>query len=87
MSFDPLEIYSLAEAAAIMGVTEDFLIDLLVKAEQNKVIERQPERRLIGYNIAKLGKTYYRQIESEQHRLAFIRVRERDDELARERGL
>ncbi len=75
---DPLAIYDTAEAAEIVGVSNEFLVALIGKAVKQGVIKLQPGWKVRGCDISRLGKVYYNQFSAEQHAQAYLRVRERD---------
>jgi GH24 family phage-related lysozyme (muramidase) len=84
-TFDPLAEYDTAQAAAIMSVSEAFLLGLLKKAVPQNIVKIRPGWKIIGSDISRLGKVFHRQIEGEQHNQAFLRVRRRDEAALQER--
>lgn len=83
--FDPMAEFTTAQAAEIMGVSEEFLFGLLAKAVKQGIVKMRTGWKVAGSDISRLGKTYYRQIESAQHQAAYLRVRARDEAELHER--
>lgn len=78
---EPLAIYDTAEAAEIVGVSNEFLVALIGKAVKQGVIKLQPGWKVRGCDVSTLGKRYHNQFSTEQHAQAFLRVRARESGL------
>lgn len=83
---DPMAAYTFADAASLLGLSEQFLTNLIGKAVKQGVIKLQPGWKVLGSSLSRLGKVYHSSIETELHQQAYMRVRTRDEELAKERG-
>ena len=76
----PLEAYDIAEAATILGLSEQFLTELVGKAVKHGQIKLQPGFKVLGSSLSRLGKLYHSQIERNLHEMAFLRIQRRDAE-------
>jgi hypothetical protein len=87
-TLDPMATYTFADAATLLGLSEQFLTGLIGRAVKAGYIKLQPGFTVLGSSLSRLGKVYHASIETELHRMAFMRVRARDAEeaLERERG-
>lgn len=77
-TLDPLATYDTASAASMVGVSETFLLKMISRAIQQKVIQPLKDWKIAGSDLTKLGKTYWSAFQSEQSHQAFLRVRERE---------
>ncbi len=84
-ALEPNTAYDTAEAAQILGLSEEFLVGLIGRAVKHGQIKLQPGWKVLGSDLSRLGKVYHSQIESELHKQAYLRVQKRDDDELRER--
>jgi hypothetical protein len=82
---EPLAVYDTADAAELVGVSNEFLVALIGKAVKQGIIKLQPGWKVRGCDISRLGKVYHSQFEHAQHDAAIQRIRQRDADELRER--
>lgn len=70
-----------------MAVSETFLLGLLATTIKNGIVTAHPGYKLLGSSISRLGIVYAYKVEAEHKRLAYLRVKARDDQELRERGV